>query len=88
MEQIADEEIEAGVEAEDEGDVGAIRRLGRHVRWTLVAQGLAVTVMGILMAYPISTFGGLGGTTSGVYLVAWLAILGGLWRSATDVFSR
>ena len=88
MEQIADEEIEAGVEAEDEGDVGAIRRLGRHVRWTLVAQGVAVTVMGVLLAYGISTFGWLGGTTSGVYLVAWLAILGGLWRSAAGVLSR
>ena len=88
MEQIADEEIEAGVEAEDEGDVGAIRRLGRHVRWTLVAQGLVVTVMGVLLAYGISTFGWLGGTTSGVYLVPWLAILGGLWRSAAGVLSR
>ena len=88
MEQIADEEIEAGVEAEDEGDAGALRRLGRRVRWTLVAQGLSVTVMGALMAYGISTFGWLGGTTSGVYLVAWLAILGGLWRSAAGVLSR
>jgi len=68
--------------------VGAIRRLGRHVRWTLVAQGLVVTVMGVLLAYGISTFGWLGGTTSGVYLVPWLAILGGLWRSAAGVLSR
>ena len=88
MAQIADEEIEAGVEAEDEGDVGALRRLGRHVRWALVAQGLAVTVVGVLIAYAMSTFGWLGGTTSGVYLVAWLAILGGLWRSAAGVLSR
>ena len=44
MEKAADEEIEAGVEAEDEGDVGALRRLGRHVRWALVAQGLAVAL--------------------------------------------
>jgi hypothetical protein len=88
MEQIADEEIEAGVEAEDEGDVGALRRLGRHVRWTLVAQGLAITIVGALLAYGISTFGWLGGTTNGVYLAAWLAILGGLWRGAAGVLSR
>ena len=42
MEKVADEEIEAGVEAEDEGDVGALRRLGRRVRWALVVQGLAL----------------------------------------------
>jgi len=88
MEQIADEEIEAGVEAEDEGDVGALRRLGRHVRWTLVAQGLVITIVGALLAYGISTFGWLGGTTNGVYLAAWLAILGGLWRGAAGVLSR
>ena len=46
MERVADEEIEAGVEAEDEGDVGALRRLGRRVRWSLVAQGLAVAAVG------------------------------------------
>ena len=88
MEQIADEEIEAGVEAEDEGDVGAIRRLGRHVRWTLVIQGLVVAIVGAGVAYGMNTMGWLGGTTSGVYLVPWLAILGGLWRSAAGVLSR
>ncbi len=88
MEQIVDEEIEAGVEAEDEGDVGAIRRLGRHVRWALVIQGLVVTIAGAGVAYGMNTMGWLGGSTSALYLVPWLAILGGLWRSAAGVLSR
>jgi membrane-associated phospholipid phosphatase len=88
MEQIADEEIEAGVEAEDEGDVGAIRRLGRRVRWALVLQGLVVAIAGAGVAYGMNTMGWLGGSTSAIYLVPWLAILGGLWRSAAGVLSR
>jgi membrane-associated phospholipid phosphatase len=88
MEQIADEEIGAGVEAEDEGDVGAVRRLGRRVRWALVIQGLVAAVVGAGVAYGMNTMGWLGGSTSPLYLVPWLAILGGLWRSAAGVLSR
>jgi hypothetical protein len=88
MEQIADEEIEAGVEAEDEGDIGAIRRLGRRVRWALVIQGLVVAIVGAGVAYVMNTMGWLGGSTSALYLVPWLAILGGFWRSAAGVLSR
>ncbi len=88
MEQIVDEEIEAGVEAEDEGDVGAIRRLGRHVRWALVIQGVVVTIAGAGVAYGMNTMGWLGGSTSALYLVPWLALLGGLWRSAAGILSR
>jgi hypothetical protein len=88
MEQIADEEIEAGVEAEDEGDVGAVRRLGRRVRWALVIQGLVVAIVGAGVAYGMNTMGWLGGSANALYLVPWLAILGGLWRSAAGVLSR
>jgi hypothetical protein len=88
MEKVADEEIEAGVEAEDEGDVGALRRLGRHVRWALVIQGAIVTLSGAALAFGISTFGWLGGTANLFYLVAWLAILGGGWRGAAGLLSR
>jgi hypothetical protein len=88
MEQIADEEIEAGVEAEDEGEVGALRRLGRRVRWALVGQGLAIAAVGVVLAYGMSAFGWLGGTSGAVYLVPWLGILGGLWRGAAGLFSR
>ncbi len=88
MEQIADEEIEAGVEAEDEGDARALRRLGRRVRWALVVQGLAIALVGAGLAYGMRSFGWLGGTNSGLYLVPWLGILGGLWRGAAGLLSR
>jgi membrane-associated phospholipid phosphatase len=88
VEQVADEEIEAGVEAEDEGDVGAIRRLGRRVRWPLVAQGLLVAAIGAGVAYGMNALGWAGGSGSALYLLPWLAILGGLWRSAAGLVSR
>jgi hypothetical protein len=86
--QVADEEIEAVVEAEDEGEVGAMRRLGRHVRWELVIQGLVVASVGALFAYGMNTMGWLGGSQSALYLVPWLALLGGLWRGAAGLVSR
>ena len=88
VEQVADEEIEAGVEAEDEGDIGALRRLGRRVRWTLVLQGLAVAIVGAGVAYGMNTMGWLGGSHGALYLLPWLAILGGLWRGAAGLVSR
>ena len=88
MAQIADEEIEAGVEAEDEGDAGALRRLGRRVRWSLVTQGLVVAILGAGLAYGMNTMGWLGGSQSGLYLVPWLALLGGLWRGSAGLLSR
>ncbi len=88
MDQFADEEIEAGVEAEDAGDVGALRRIGRRVRWALVAQGAVIAGLGVVLAYGMSAQGWLGGSQGGLYLVAWLAILGGLWRSAVGLVSR
>ncbi|MGZ6315523.1 MAG: hypothetical protein ACXWNI_07850, partial [Candidatus Limnocylindrales bacterium] len=88
MEQIADVEIEAGVEAEDEGDAGALRRLERRVRWSLVAQGLAIAGVGALLGYGMNALGWLGGAHSALYLLPWLGILGGLWRGAAGLFSR
>jgi hypothetical protein len=88
MAQIADEEIEAGVEAEDEGDVGALRRIGRRVRWALVVQGLGAAIVGGVVAYGMNKMGWFGGPQSGLYLLPWLAILGGLWRGAAGLVSR
>jgi membrane-associated phospholipid phosphatase len=88
MERVADEEIEASVEAEDEGDVGAVRRLGRRVRWALVVQGLALALIGAVGAYGMNKLGWVGGTGSALYLIPWMAILGGLWRAAAGLVSR
>ena len=88
MEKVADEELEAGVEAEDQGDVGALRRLGLRVRWSLVAQGGAIFAVGLAVAVGMNRFGWAGGTQSGLYLVAWLTMLGGLWRGAVGLVSR
>ena len=88
MEQVADEEIEAGVEAEDAGDAGALRRIGRRVRWALVVQGAVVGALGLALAYGMNTQGWLGGSQSPTYLVAWLVLLGGLWRGAAGLVSR
>ena len=88
MEKAADEEIEAGVEAEDGGDTGALRRLGRRVRWALVAQGLAGAIVGACLAYGMNKLGWLGGTSTALYLLPWLAILGGLWRGSAGLLSR
>ena len=88
MERVADEEIEAGVEAEEAGDVGALRRIGRRVRWAVVIQGAVLAVIGAVVAYGMNTHGWLGGSQTGLYLVVWLAMLGGLWRAAVGLVSR
>jgi hypothetical protein len=49
---------------------------------------LAIAAVGVVLAYGMSAFGWLGGTSSAVYLVPWLGILGGLWRGAAGLFSR
>jgi hypothetical protein len=88
MSRVADEEIEAGVEAEDAGDAGALRRIGRRVRWALVIQGAVVAVLGLTVAYGMDAHGWFGGSQSGFYMVPWLAMLGGLWRGAVGLVSR
>ena len=88
MAQVADEEIEAGVEAEEEGEVGALGRLGRRVRWSVVGQGLAVALVGAAAAALIDNLGWFGGSHGAFYLIPWLGILGGLWRAAAGLISR
>jgi hypothetical protein len=88
MEKVADEEIEAGVEAEGAGDEGALLRIGRRVRWTVVGQGIAVAALGSALAAGMIVGGWLGGSSSPLYLLAWLGILGGLWRAAAGLLSR
>ncbi len=88
IDDAADDELEAGVEAVEAGDTGAIARLGRRVRWPVVGQGLVVATIGGLVAYWMNTTGALGGGTTALYLVPWLALLGGAWRAAAGLLSR
>ena len=88
IDDAADPELEAGVEAADAGDAGALARLGRHVRWPVVGQGLAVAGLGAAAAYWMNTTGSLGGGSTALYLVPWLAMVGGAWRAAAGLLSR
>jgi hypothetical protein len=88
IDDAADDELEAGVEAVDAGDAGALVRLGRRVRWPIVTQGLVAAGLGALAAYWMNTTGALGGGGTALYLVPWLAILGGGWRAASGLLSR
>ncbi len=88
IDDAADDELEAGVEAAEAGDEGAIARLGRRVRWPVVIQGAVVATIGGLVAYWMNTTGALGGGSTALYLVPWLALLGGAWRAAAGLLSR
>jgi hypothetical protein len=88
IDDAADDELEAGFDAFAAGDAGALSRLGRRVRWPVVAQGTVVAVLGGLAAYWMNTTGALGGGSTALYLVPWLAILGGAWRAAVGLLSR
>lgn len=84
----ADEELEAGVQAADAGDAAALRRLRRHVRWTIVGQGVAIAAAGAISAVWLIQTGSLGGAATPLYLLPWVALLGGLWRAAAGLLSR
>ncbi len=87
IEKAEDTELEAGVEAENAGQAGALRRLNRRIRWALVGQGLVLAVAGAAAAYGMNHEGLLGGTTTALYLVPWAAVFGGLWRAAAGLLS-
>jgi hypothetical protein len=88
VERAADTELEAGVEADDRGERGALRRLGRRVRPTVVGQGAVAAVAGAVGIALMAFTGAAGGSGTVLYLVPWLVMLGGLWRAAAGVLSR
>lgn len=88
IDDAADDELEAGAEAVAAGDAGALSRLGRRIRWPTVVQGTLVAALGGLVAYWMNTTGALGGGGTALYLLPWLAILGGAWRAAVGLLSR
>jgi membrane-associated phospholipid phosphatase len=88
VERVEDEELEAEVEAANAGDRSVFGRLGRRVRWDVVAQGAALAVVGTVGIVAIARAGLFGGTGSPLYLVPWALVLGGLWRGAVGLLSR
>ena len=88
IDRAADEELEAGVEAADAGDRAAIGRLGRHVRWAPVRDGLIIAAVGAIAGILMAGFGLLGGSGTALFLVPWFAVLGGLSRAAAGLLSR
>jgi len=47
-----------------------------------------VAVLGSALAGGMVIQGWLGGSSNPLYLLAWLGILGGLWRAAAGLLSR
>jgi PAP2 superfamily len=88
VDRAADPELEAGVEAADSGDRGALGRLGRRTRWDVVGQGAILVVAGALGILALAQGGILGGATTPLYLVPWALVLGGLWRGGVGLLSR
>jgi hypothetical protein len=88
VERAADSELDAGVEADEAGEAGALRRLGRHVRPTVLGQGVAVAIAGAAGIALMAFTGALGGAASVLYLVPWLVMIGGLWRAAAGLLSQ
>ncbi len=88
LERAADPRLEAGVEAEDAGDRGALGRLGRRVRWDVVGQGLALALAGVVGIVALAAGGVLGGTATPLYLVPWACLLVGLWRGGIGLLSE
>ncbi|MDQ6795955.1 MAG: phosphatase PAP2 family protein [Chloroflexota bacterium] len=88
IDRAADEELEAGAEAAAAGDRGALGRLGRHVRWSLVRNGLIVAGAGGAAGVLMANFGLLGGSGTALFLVPWFGVLGGLSWAAAGLLSR
>ncbi len=87
IDRVADPELEAGVEADDAGDRGAIIRLGRRIRWGIVRQGLLIAGIGALAGVAMAGFGLFGGSGTALFLAPWFAVLGGLSRAAAGLLS-
>ena len=88
LDRAADEDLEAGAEAAAAGDRDAIGRLGRHVRWSLVRNGLMVAAAGAAAGVLMANFGLLGGSGTALFLLPWFAVLGGLSWAAAGLLSR
>jgi membrane-associated phospholipid phosphatase len=89
MDRAADAEIEATVDVPGVGvrDGAALGRLNRQIRWSIVAQGIAIGVAGSIVATIMLGENILGGYSAPFYLVPSVIALVGLWRVAMGVLS-
>jgi hypothetical protein len=89
IDRAADAEIEATVDVPGSGvrDGLALGRLNRRIRWSIVAQGIAIVVAGSAVAAFMVGENILGGYSAPFYLVPSVIALAGLWRVAMGVFS-
>ena len=88
VDRAADPELESGVEGAAAGDEATAAPATRRIRWTVVAQGLALAAIGGVVGVAMANFGLLGGSGSVLFLGPWFAVLGGLSRAAVGFLSR
>ena len=88
VDRAADREIEEGVESAEAARSLRPQLAGRHLQSSLIVQGVALTVVGLVLGYGMSALGWLGGTATALFLVPWAAVLGGLWRAAVGLLSE
>jgi hypothetical protein len=70
------------------GPLGRLGGLRGAVRWSLLGQGVALALVGLVGIVAVAGLGLLGGTGSPFYLVPWAVVLLGLWRGALGLLPR
>jgi membrane-associated phospholipid phosphatase len=87
VDRAADQEIDATVGGAGLRGGAVLGRLDRRIRWTVVAQGLALAAAGALAAAILINGDLLGGYSAPFYLLPSVVALLGLWRVALGVFT-
>ncbi len=87
VDRAADDDIESTVEGAGLRDGAALGRLGRRVRWSVIAQGIGLIAIGTVLTTLVIKLDVLGGYSTPFYLLPSAVVLIGLWRIASGVFS-
>ncbi len=88
MDRAADPELEAIGSGGPPEDAEVMRRLRRRVVWPLVGQGAAIAVVGSAAVMAMAWGGVAGGAGTPLFLLPWMAVIGGFWRAASAVLGR
>ena len=92
MDRAADPAIEAALGRTGAGDPGArgdaVLRRSRPIDRRSIALGFALASVGVAAIMAMAWGGVLGGSGTPLYLVPWIAIIGGVWRAAIGVLGR